>query len=266
MSVNLKIGLVVLVTLGVYTLVANMIPQVQSEVPQELSFEGNVTPEQLVTAGEQLYQGSGGCTACHGLGTRAPNLQTDEAGTGAIGARCANRVQGQDCKTYLHESLIEPAKFVAPGYQPIMPDMRRTLSNAQIWALVAYLQSLGGEVTVTAADVGTGTETEAGTAKPASGASAGGVASGSNDPHEIMSAAGCLNCHKLGSEGQTIGPPFDHLGARRNEVAIRRKILNPKSDTTKGYETMAGIMPATFGQQLNGAQLESLVEFLASQK
>jgi len=265
MSVNLRIGLLVLATLGLYTLVANMIPQVQSEVPQELSFEGNVTPEQLVTAGEQLFQGSGGCTACHGLGTRAPNLLTDEAGTGTIGVRCAKRVAGEDCKTYLHQSLIEPAKFVAPGYQPIMPDMRRTLSNEQIWALVAYLESIGGEVTVTAEDIGA-TKQPAATATPTATSTAGGVAAGSNDPHEIISAAGCLNCHKLGAEGQTIAPTFDNLGARRNEVSIRRKILNPKSDTTKGYETMAGIMPANFGQQLNGAQLESLVEFLARQK
>jgi mono/diheme cytochrome c family protein len=276
MSVNLKIGLLVVVTLGVYTLVANMIPQVQSEVPQELSFEGNVTPEQLVAAGEQLFQGSGGCTACHGLGTRAPNLLTDEAGTGTIGARCANRVQGEDCKTYLHTSLIEPAKFVVPGYQPIMPDMRRTLSPAQIWALVAYLESLGGEVTVTASDIGTGTGTGTGTGQstgpgPGPGTAQGsgtgqGLAGGSNDPHELINAAGCLACHKLGSEGQTIAPSFDHIGVRRNDASIRRKILNPKSDTTKGYETLAGVMPANFGQQLNGAQLESLVEFLARQK
>ena len=261
---NLKVGLVVLVTLAIYTLVANMIPQVESEVPQELSFEGNVTPEQLTSAGEQLYQGSGGCTACHGLGTRAPNLLADEAGTGTIGARCANRVQGEDCKVYLHRSLIEPAAYVVPGYQPIMPDMRRTLSNAQIWALVAYLQSLGGEVTVTAQDVGS-TETETKTETGKTGG-AGPLAGGSNDPHELLVAAGCFACHKLGSEGQTIAPPFEEVGRRRTEASIRRKIINPRADTTKGYEQMAGIMPATFGQQLNAAQLEAMVDFLARQK
>ncbi|MCI0432935.1 MAG: cytochrome c, partial [Gemmatimonadetes bacterium] len=146
--VNLKVFGVVLATIAVYTLLANAIPQVQSEVPEELSFGAGVTAEQLVAAGDQLYQGAGGCTACHGLGTRAPNLLTDEGGTGTIGSRCATRVSGKDCKAYLHESLTEPNAFVVGGYQPIMPDLRRTLSGAQIWALVAYLQSLGGEVTV----------------------------------------------------------------------------------------------------------------------
>ncbi len=55
--VNLKVFAIVILLLGLYTLVANAIPQVQSEVPQELSFEGTVTPEQLVSAGEQLFQG-----------------------------------------------------------------------------------------------------------------------------------------------------------------------------------------------------------------
>ena len=144
MSVNLKIGLVVLVTLGVYTLVANMIPQVQSEVPQELSFEGNVTPEQLVTAGEQLYQGSGGCTACHGLGTRAPNLLTDEAGTGDhVVAPLADRSEVDAILTELKWRPFPP--------QPA----RNRVSRADIWisgiAVAPFLLILGLNLFVFAA-------------------------------------------------------------------------------------------------------------------
>jgi mono/diheme cytochrome c family protein len=267
MGTNLRVFALVIVLIGFYTLVANIIPQVQSEVPQELSFEGEVTTDQMMTAGEQLYQGAGGCTACHGLGTRAPNLLTDEGGTGAIGARCANRVQGQDCKTYLHNSLIDPASFVVPGYQPIMPDMRRTLDGAQIWALVAYLESLGGEVTVTSDDMRSAMQSSE-PAGGASGSAAGGsaVAAGSTDPMEIIQATACLNCHKLGDQGQTIAPAFEGIGSRRNAESIRRKILFPKSDTTKGYEPFAGVMPANFGEQMNAAQLEALVSFLAGMK
>src|SRR5829696_7187292 len=145
-ATNLKVLAVVLGTIGLFTLVANTIPQVQSEVPQELTLSADVTPEQLVTAGEQIYAGSGGCTSCHGLGTRAPNLTTDNAGEGTIGARCAKRKPGMSCKDYLHESLVKPGAFVVSGFQPIMPDMSRSLSPAQIWTVVAYLESLGGEV------------------------------------------------------------------------------------------------------------------------
>ncbi len=141
---NLKILAVVIGTLAVFTLVANSIPQVQSVVPEELSFGADVTESELTASGEILYGGAGGCTACHGLGTVAPNLVTDEGGTGSIGARCGNRVGGQDCKEYLYASMVEPADYVVEGYNPIMPDMRRSLSNEQIWALVAYLHSVGG--------------------------------------------------------------------------------------------------------------------------
>ena len=268
---NLKVFGVVVVTIAFYTLLANAIPQVQSEVPEEIAFGANVTAEELVAAGEQLYQGAGGCTACHGLGTRAPNLLTDEGGTGTIGSRCSSRVAGQDCKTYLHESLIEPNSFVVDGYQPIMPDIRRLLSGTQIWALVAYLQSLGGEVTVTAEDV-TAAEAEgaagaavgSGAAAAGSGAAAGALAGGSTDPTELLRAGTCFACHKLGDEGGPIGPPFDGMGARIDADRIRRGILEPNADTAQGFEAMAGTMPPTFGQQFTAAQLEAVVQYLAS--
>src|SRR5512134_3037733 len=136
---NLKILGVVLGTIAVYTLLANAIPQVESEVPEELSFTGEVSAEELIDAGEELYAGAGGCTACHGLGTRAPNLLTAQGSEGPIGARCGDRVPGEDCKTYIHRSMVEPNAHVVEGFQPIMPDMSRTLSDAQIWSMVAYL-------------------------------------------------------------------------------------------------------------------------------
>src|SRR5919199_3222865 len=150
---NVKVLAVGAVVVGFYTTVAHVIPQLQSEVPEELAFGGSVTPEALVAAGERIYNGAGGCTACHGLRTRAPNLLTDERGQGAIGARCGKRKPGLDCKAYLYESLTNPSAFVVPGFEPIMPDMRRQLSNDQIWAAIAFLESQGGEVTVTADDI-----------------------------------------------------------------------------------------------------------------
>src|SRR5918998_2263992 len=173
---NLKVLFATLVVVGFYTGVAHIIPQLQSEVPEALALTGDVSAEQLVTAGERVYNGAGGCTACHGLGTRAPNLITDHGGQGPIGARCGSRTPGMDCKAYLYESMVDPNKFVVPGFEPIMPDMRRSMSNDQIWATVAYLQAQGGEATVTGQDIqrtggapaaGGGTATPAGPAMTA---------------------------------------------------------------------------------------------------
>lgn len=267
---GLKVGAVVLGTVGFYTLLANSIPQVESDVPSELTFSGTVTAEQLVTAGDELYHGAGGCTTCHGLGTRAPHLLADEAGTGLIGARCAARVSGQDCKTYLHESLVQPGAFVVPGYEPIMPDMSRTLSPVQVWALVAYLESLGGTVTVSADDLPADPAAAAGAPLGAAGNAAGAPgsaapATASLEPLEIMRAQNCFLCHRLGDEGGTIGPAFDGMAELGTE-RIRRGILLPNADTAAGFEALAGTMPQNFGTVLSAAQLEAIVVFLGEER
>ena len=262
-AINLRIFGVVLGTLALYTLIANKIPQVQSEVPHALSLGANVTPEQLVSAGDQLYHGAGGCTACHGLGTRAPNLLTDEKGQGPIGARCGKREAGKDCKAYIYESLTSPRAFVVTGYEPIMPEMGRTLSPQQLWALVAFLESNGGTVDVKGSDIPAASST----GSPAAGAAPGpGIASGSTDPMTIIRGAGCTGCHKINGEGGAIAPDLTHVGSRLSANLIRESILTPDAKVAKGFEKFKGIMPKTFGNQLTGAQLEALVQFLTAHK
>ncbi len=260
-AINLKVAAVVLGTLALYTVIANSIPQLASEVPRTLTLGADVTPEQLVQAGEQLYTGSGGCTTCHGLGTRAPNLVTDDRGAGPIGARCGARVAGKSCKQYLHESLVQPGAFVVPGFEPIMPDLSRTLSPQQIWALVAFLESRGGTVDVSAADI----PATAGNGKRETG-NVGALAGGSSDPMTLFRAGGCVGCHTLGAEGGAVGPDLSHIGARQSASQIRESILTPDARIAPGYERFAGIMPKTLGDQMTATQLEALVRFLASRK
>lgn len=263
-AINLRIAAVVLGTLALYTLIANKIPQVQSEVPRALALGADVTPEQLVAAGGDLYNGAGGCTACHGLGTRAPNIVSDERGQGPIGARCGNRERGKDCKTYLHEALTKPGAFVVPGYEPIMPDVSRTLSAQQVWALIAYLQSLGGTVDVTASDIpATAGDGGRGTGE---GATSAGFANGSTDPMAMLRGGGCVGCHKIGEEGAAVGPDLTRVGARLSAAGIREAILAPDARVSRGFENFAGIMPKNYGEQMTAAQLETLVRFLGARR
>ena len=265
---NAKIVGIVLGTLALYTLIANKIPQVQSEVPQALSLGANVTPEQLVAAGEKVFNGIGGCPTCHGLGTRAPNLLTDEKGTGPIGVRCAKREPDKSCKQYLYESLDNPTAYVVSGYQPIMPVMTKQLSPEQVWSVIAFLESQGGTVDVTGDDIAKAKQLTPGASPGNPGGNPGGAAfaGGSTDPKAIIQAAGCLVCHKLDGQGQVIAPDLTHVGSRREAESIRRKILDPASSITKGYEKLAGIMPKSFGTMMNAAQLEALVQYLAGHK
>ncbi len=259
LKVHLSIMGVVVGCLSVFTWVANAIPQIQSDVPEDLVLSDEVTPEELIAAGEDLYNGGGGCTACHGLGERAPNLLTDHAGTGLIGERCADRVAGQDCKQYLHASLVDPNAYLVEGFAPIMLDASRTLSSVQIWALIAYLQSLGGEVTVRGADFeesggGGGVTPLAGDARA------------TTDPQHLMALSGCTACHLPAAMELPVrlAPPFDGIGSRMTTEEIRAEILDPNAVTTEGYEAFGGTMPTYFGERLTAAELEAIVRFLAS--
>ncbi len=256
---NLKILGIALVVVGFYTTVAHIIPQLQSEVPETLDLSGDMSADALVAAGERIYNGAGGCTACHGLGTRAPNLLTDHAGEGAIGARCGAREAGKDCKAYLWESLTEPGTYLVSGFDNIMPDMRRQLPEDQVWAVLAFLQAQGGEVTVTATDLPSATA-----AGPP--VAAGPARSTTTDPRQLLQENACLGCHAIDGAGPPIGPSFDGMGARLSADRIRRGILEPDAEVAKGYEQFAGTMPKTFGQQLTAQQLEAVVQFLAARR
>ena len=268
---NLKILGTVVATLGVYTWVANAIPQLESDVPEEVTFSSEVSAEELVDAGEDVFLGAGGCTACHGTGTRAPNLRDDFQGQGPIGTRCGRQVDGMSCKEYLRQAMVEPNAYIVEGFPPIMPPAGRILSNNQLWATIAYLQSLGGEVTVTAADIqsgggeGAGSGSAQAASSDASASSGGGEgSSGELDPVAIMQANTCFACHTLGDRGMDLGPPFDGMGSRRSADYIRNSILNPNSEVAEGYESMAGTMPPNFDQLLSDAELDAIVDFLAS--
>ena len=261
---NLKVVLLGAAVIGFYTFVAQIIPQLESEVPLELDLSAGVTPEALVTAGEGLFTG-GGCTACHGLGSRAPNLLTDHAGEGPIGQRCGDRKAGMDCKAYLYESMTEPTAHLVDGFPGIMPSASVGLSADQIWAVIAYLQNQGGQVTVTADDVQSGAPAAAAPAAPP-GAAPAAAFSGDTDPMTLLTQNACIGCHAINGVGPPIGPPFDGIGSRLTSDEIRRGILDPNAEVAQGFEQFAGTMPQTFGQTLSAAQLEAVVQFLAGRR
>ncbi len=256
-SVDLKVGGVVVVTIAIYTLVANVIPQVESDVPIAVAFGADVTPEELVSVGEALYHGAGGCAACHAEspGARAPNLLTDYAGLGPIGQRCDGRVPGLSCKEYLYQALVQPQLDMVGDYPPIMPPTDRTMTQQQIWALVAYLEAQGGEVTVTAADIPSGVD--AAVAAPAAGPEI-----ASLEPADLLRDL-CVMCHVLEGEGTDLGPRLDGLGARRSAEEIRLAILDPPAVVTPEYAEFVGLMPTNFGDRLTATQLENLVQYLS---
>jgi mono/diheme cytochrome c family protein len=262
--VGLKVSVFALVVMGSYSYYANSIPQIESKPPQELSLEGgNVTPAQLVKAGEEIYKTKGTCEICHRIGqkgTRAPDLA-------GIGARAAKAKPGRNAKQYLIESLLQPAAHIVEGYPPIMPAVDKppiALNRSEVWALTAFLESLGGAVEVKLDDIPT---------------SVGAAAAGGGAPAEVkmpgdpkagkavfMGKGGCLACHKAGDiPGTPVGPDLSQIAKIQTPDYIMRKILDPAGmGTVSGFPK--GVMPPTLGQTLNAREYTDLVAFLLTLK
>ena len=253
---NFKILMTVVMTLGVFTVVSNIIPQVRSAVPELIVINPDMTPDELAEIGENVYLGVGGCTACHGLGTRAPDL------LGVAGTVCTTRNPGLSCKEYLYESLVNPLATIVEGFQPIMLDQSRTLGQPELWTLVAFLESQGGEVTVTADDI-SGALAAAEAAKAVTVTETSPMNPGDIDPLNLITVNGCLACHAMDGAGGEVGPPFGDL-IGQDHAFIREGIVNPNTSIAEGFEAFAGTMPLIFGDMMSPVELDVLIEFLAT--
>ncbi len=225
--VGVKASVFALLIMGSYTYFANSIPQIESKPPQELSLEGgNVTPAQLVKAGEEIFKTKGTCEICHRIGqagTRAPDLA-------GVGSRAATRKPGMTAKAYLIESLIQPGAFIVPGYPPIMPAVDKPpigLNRSELWALTAFLESLGSTVDVKLDDI----PKTAGAAAAGGGATAEVKIPGDAKAGEqvFQGKGGCIACHKAGKIGASpVGPDLSQIAKIQTPDYIMKKILDPR--------------------------------------
>ncbi len=261
--VGVKVGVFAVAVMGGYTYFANSIPQIESKPPQELSLEGGtVTPAQLVKAGEEIFKTKGTCEICHRIGqkgTRAPDLA-------GVGGRAAKTKPGMSAKQYLIESLIQPAAFIVEGYPNIMPAVDKpplALNRSELWALTAFLESLGGTVDVKLDDI----------PRTAGAAVAGGAPAEVKLPGDpkagqavFASKGTCIACHKAGKIGASpVGPDLSQIAKIQTPDYIMKKILDPAGmGTVAGYPK--GVMPPMFGQMLTAKEYTDLVAFLLTLK
>lgn len=263
--VVVKVGLFSLLVMGIYTYYANSIPQIQSRPPEEISLEeGKVTPEQLARIGEQIFKRKGTCEICHRIGqvgARAPDLA-------GVGARAGARKPGVSATAYLVESLLDPGEYLVEGFPNIMPVIDRPpigLNRSELWAVVAFLESLGGSVEVKLDDV---PETAGAVAE------AGGVPVAElklpGDPKAgqavFMGKGACIACHKAGAIGASpVGPDLSQIARIQTPEYIMAKILDPAGmGTVAGYPP--NVMPPTLGQSLSAREYVDLVSFLLTLK
>jgi cytochrome c oxidase subunit 2 len=93
-----------------------------------------VNAKQLFTSGN-ASTGATACATCHTL--------ADAGGQGQVGPDLDKVLKGKNA-AFIKESILDPNKVIAPGYQPniMPPNFGDTLSAEQVDALVKYLSTV----------------------------------------------------------------------------------------------------------------------------
>jgi hypothetical protein len=113
-------------------------------------------------------------------------------------------------------------------------------------AMAAGLATIGAMAYLTILGALAGSPTEIDTPAPP----------GLEKGQEVMASSGCLGCHKVGENGNTLGPNLTDVGERLGRDAIARTLVNPTSPMPP-YRQMQRETPEQFNQ---------LVEYVASLK
>jgi len=204
-----------------------------------------VTPE----GGETIYWGKGRCYTCHSIGDKGSAVRCPNHGVWgdkfplAMGARAVERAKEREKATgkpytatdYLVESLADPGAYVVDSFKNEMAVVYAppiSLSTDELKAVIAYMQSQGGNVDIEA--INTPTEISK---KYWDRIAAAGAAGGGDPGHgEEVFKTNCLSCHMLKGEGGTAGPDLSNIGTKGIK-SISESILQPAASFTPGYET-----------------------------
>ncbi len=126
------------------------LPQSESRPPKVIKIEEGISQEDLVHVGEEIVFGKGQCMVCHVAkpesGMRAPAMST-------IGAEMEKEAKERGISPEAHvlEALVNPSKYIVTGFEDIMSPVHTppsSLTDGEIIAVAAYLQSQGGKVTL----------------------------------------------------------------------------------------------------------------------
>ncbi len=277
MKVLLKVTIFSLLTIGFFAGFSNYgIPEINPAPPpiEEKLDLGSMTMERFIALGDKIFNGKGTCTLCHNaVGGRAPMLDTVAATAPERMADPRYKGDADTLEAYLYESMVKPSAYVVAGFgktgsndtESPMPDASAggiSLSDAELKAVIAYLQDTSG------ADVTVEIPSDAAAEEAAAPAQEAAPAGAPRAPHAsadaIMAQLACVACHKVAGQGGEIGPDLSGIGASRDRDYLRRAILDPAADVAEGYPP--GIMPPNYGDQLYATELEMLINYLAELK
>ncbi len=139
------------------------------------------------------------CATCHGA---------DAKGISGIDAPDLTLLWTQSGMT--ESRVFGQIKEGVPG--SIMP--AHGFPDTEIWMIVSYLQSMG-----------VATSTDGFTGNSRNGSS--------------LFANHCSECHRIGSEGGSLGPNLSRIASSRSQMSLRNSIREPSGTIGRGYKPIA---------------------------
>ena len=225
-----------------YAFVASLVPESSTAVSvTELDW---TDPDGVAEQGALLFNGKGQCSACHTVDPSAPPGRCPDLTD--IGINAASRIPGMDAKTYLIESLYFPANHLVPGYGKIMPEVWKApiaLSHMEIQAVIAYLESQGGEIDPTPFEEPIDRKDPATAAEALPPLLTG-------DPElgkKVFVSAACISCHAVqGIESPAAGetttdfevvtaPDLSEIAAFNDMRYLEESVLLPSAQIVTGF-------------------------------
>jgi cytochrome c551/c552 len=268
MNTGIKIFLFVIAVLAFYSYVGHTVPQKITYPPSTADLSGDMTVEELVDAGAQIVGGKGACLGCHTIGSTESSPRFPDLGN--IGATAGTRIEGVSALEYLAQSLYDPAAYIVDGFLPGMPVISRPpigLTDDEIIAVMAYLQSLGGTPNITLATThsftGQGASESSGAAPTVANAVGAGL-----DGKGVYDAYMCATCHHIDLPDRLVGPSLYDIGSRLTRAEIYEAVMDPDISVADGYpgQVMSTTLAASgFNQKVSAEEARLLVEFLVSQ-
>lgn len=197
-------------------------------------------------AGKEIYFGDGQCSTCHKVGgegsaTRCP----DHEGVFSTAMQRMKETGDTSPMEYLVNSIVDPQAYIVKGFGKIMPKVYNPpimLSRDKILAVLAYLQSLGGEEDIEAIMKFKDFIPEGGgegeDVKPWEAPLPVDPVAGEKLFFDINGPAGCVKCHTIMNKGANVCPNLTGIGAVQLPEYFVESILQPSAVIVNGFETV----------------------------
>ncbi|MFQ5742114.1 MAG: c-type cytochrome [Acidobacteriota bacterium] len=182
----------------------------------------------VAKAGEVLFWGRAQCHQCHKIGDQGDGIRgPDLLDIGFRASARAKKFGLGNATEYITQSVMEPSAHLVEGYTDDMATVYQPpidLKEKDLEAVIAYLQSQGGEVDTWLIDINPKVLAQKQPPNPYR----------QGDPtrgKQVFEKMRCYSCHKVGDRKTiSVGPDLTEIGAFRNWQWLSESSFKPNAE------------------------------------